>query len=133
MSQAADTTPREKASDEVARYARQKRIVLARDVLGKTRIYLDTKYWVLLRDVRLGRPSPSCLADVLAILERLVQNGQAVCPVNADVFFEVQKQKDPATVTATVQLLDDLSQGISLLPMTETMRTRGRTLHRVSG
>lgn len=112
----------ESASDEVARYARNKRIEDARGILQKTKIYLDTKYWVLFRDVRLGRSTSSSIATLLERVEALVNAGKAICPLNADVYFEVFKQQDPLTLTASVQLLDDLSGGACLLPMTERLK-----------
>jgi len=107
--------------NDVSAYVRSKRIALAHEIGPKKKIYLDTKYWVLLRDVRLGRPKSSSLAELLARVEVLVRDGHALCPLNADIFFEVFKQNDPATLTASVELIDDLSSGISLIPMTERL------------
>ena len=43
--------------NDVSAYCASKRIALAHEIGPKKKIYLDTKYWVLLRDVRLGRAS----------------------------------------------------------------------------
>lgn len=107
--------------NEVAAYVRKKRIKLAREIASKKKIYLDTKYWALLRDVRQGRSKSTGLEKLLARLEFLVREGRAICPLNADVFFEVFKQNDPASLTATVQLIDDLSCGICMIPMIERL------------
>jgi hypothetical protein len=108
-------------TDLAARHVRQKRLQLARDIRDKTKIYLDTKYWILLREERLGRSKNKCVAELLSRLECLVRNGHAICPLNADVFFEVFKQNDPRTLTATARLLDDLSCGVTIIPMTERL------------
>src|SRR5688572_10070774 len=101
---------------EVAKHVRRKRIELAHEIASKKKIYLDTKYWALLRDVRLGKSADKALVALLRRLEELVRCGAAICPLNADVFFEVFKQEDPATLTASVALMDDLSGGVCLVP-----------------
>ncbi|EAQ80497.1 hypothetical protein [Blastopirellula marina] len=40
-----------------------------------------------------------------------------ICPLNADIYFEVMKQDDEQTLMATAGLIDDLSLGVCLLPM----------------
>lgn len=82
----------ESPTDEAARYARRKRIEYARQLLPKTKIYLDTKYWISFRDVRLGRSSSTSMTNLLAEVEGLVKSGKAFCPLNADVYFEILKQ-----------------------------------------
>ncbi len=113
---------RERPTDEVARYARRKRIEYAQQLLPKTKIYLDTKYWVSFRDVRLQRSSSTSMADLLAKVEGLVKSEKAFCPLNADIYFEVFKQQDPATLRESVKLLDDLSCGACLLHMTDRIQ-----------
>ena len=110
-------------SDEVSAYVRLKRIGLAREIRTKTKIYLDTKYWAMLRDVRLERSTSNAISELLARLESLVSDGKAICPLNADIYFEILKQNDPHTLKASVQLMDDLSDGICLAPMTERIPT----------
>ena len=110
-------TDRQRPSTDVADHVRLKQISLAREIKSKKKIYLDTKYWALLRDVRLGRPTSTGTVELLARLESLVRDGHAICPLNADIFFEVFKQSDASTLTASVQLLDDLSCGVSLIPV----------------
>jgi hypothetical protein len=103
----------------ISAYVQSKRIALAREIRGKKKIYLDTKYWALLRDVRLKRSKCKETSKLLSRLEELVSDGKAVCPLNADVFFEVFKQNDRCTLQASVELIDDLSGGICMLPLTE--------------
>jgi hypothetical protein len=122
MSGAESARDREPPTDEVARYVRRKRIEYAQQLLPKTKIYLDTKYWISFRDVRLGRSSSPAMTELLERLESLVKSGNAFCALNADVYFEVLKQQDPVTLRESVQLLDDLSTGACLLPMTERIR-----------
>jgi len=51
----------------------------------------------------------------MTALEMLVRQKKALCPISVDTFAEVFKQSDPATLSATVQLIDDLSMGVSIL------------------
>jgi len=107
----------ENREEDVRTYVRRKRVALAHEIKSRKKVYLDTKYWVLLRDVRLGRSKCDAAPELLRRLEVLVEDGAIICPLNADVFFEVLKQKDSSTLTATVHLLDDLSLGVSLIPV----------------
>ncbi len=122
MSTSEASPDRERPTDEVARYARRKRIEYAQLLLPKTKIYLDTKYWLSFCDVRLGRSSSTSMRDLLVKVEGLVKSEKAFCPLNADLYFEVFKQEDPVTLRESVQLLDDLSDGACLLPMTERIQ-----------
>ena len=106
-------------SDVVAKYVQSKRIALARELRNTKKIYLDTKYWILLRDARLGRPQSKAVAELLNALEELVTNGRALCPINADAYFEVFNQNDAQTLRASAQLMDVLSLGVSLISMPE--------------
>jgi hypothetical protein len=106
-------------SDVVAAYVQSKRIALARELRPTKKVYLDTKYWALLRDARLGRPKSQAVSDLLCVLQKLVEDHLAICPINADVYFEVFKQNDPKTLRANVELMDDLSLGVSLISMPE--------------
>jgi hypothetical protein len=103
----------------VEQYARSKRIALAHEIRGAQKIYLDTKFWILLRDARLGRPDSNDVGKLLQILETLVLRRKVLCPLSVDTFAEIFKQSDPSTLRATVQLIDDLSMGISILELGE--------------
>jgi hypothetical protein len=102
---------------DVWTYVRRKRIALAREIRDRTKVYLDTKYWALLRDVRLGRSRCSDAKKLLGVLETRVSGGSLICPLNADIYFEVMKQDDEHTLMATARLIDDLSLGICMLPV----------------
>lgn len=103
-------------------YAGRKRLELGRELLGTKKIYLDTKYWLLFREVRLGRNANPKLARLLELLTTLEKENSAVCPISADTFLEVLKQTDNATRRVTVQLIDQLSRGICLLEPDERIK-----------
>lgn len=114
------------------------RIQLSRNIIDKNIIYLDTKFWVLLRDSYL---SPSKNSDVTRILRSclsLHEDGKCIFPISEDVFIEVMKQTDLETLKATIFLIDKLSNGISLISYDERIRLEimhfwrsntGKTVH----
>ncbi len=102
---------------DVSTYVRRKRIALAHEIKSRTKVYLDTKYWALLRDARLGRSGCTDTKTLLHVLEARVSDGTLICPLNADIYFEVMKQDDEHALMATAQLIDDLSLGVCVLPM----------------
>ena len=69
---------------DISTYVKSKRIGLAHEITDRTKIYLDTKYWVLLRDVRLGRSNCPDTIKLLNILESRVANRTLICPLNAE-------------------------------------------------
>jgi hypothetical protein len=104
---------------DVTTYVRRKRIALAHELRDRTKVYLDTKYWALLRDVRLGRSNCPDTQKLLSVLESRVSDGSLICPFNADIYFEVMKQDNEQTLMATARLIDDLSLGVCMLPILE--------------
>jgi hypothetical protein len=103
-------------------YYRSLRIKLSEQVLDKKVIYLDTKYWVLMRKGLL-EPNDYPLENVLLKLAiELSSQGQCVFPISEDVFLEVIKQTDERTLKATADLIDQLSQGISSISSEERIK-----------
>jgi len=96
---------------------------LWRMVEPRKRIYLDTRYWVFLRDAAMGRAKRPVHGDLLAVLQRLVASGTAICPLSDSAMFELHKQADPATRIATARIMDALSLGATIQNGMERMRT----------
>lgn len=103
-------------------YAREKKFELGSLLLGTKKIYLDTKYWLILRDAKLGRAADEKQVQILAITEELSTLGQYIFPICEDIFVEVLKQTDLETLKCTVALIDSLSRGVSLLSGEERVR-----------
>lgn len=93
----------------------QKRIELGKEVSKKYRVYLDLRFWILLRDVELRKNKEQELKELLSKLKHLVDNEKCICPISESVFIEVMKQSDPVTRLATSKLIDRLSKGVSLI------------------
>ena len=107
---------RSNSTVSLASYVRQKRIALGIAVTSTCRVYLDQRFWILLRDVAIGRRKDSDLVQLLEYLRSRVEQGKLVCPISESVFIELLKQSDVSTRKATAQLIDDLSHGVTLIP-----------------
>lgn len=82
-------------------------------------IYLDQKFWIILRDVAAGERSAPDEIALLELLKEEVASGAAFCPISESTFVELFKQEDAATRAATAQLIDELSLGVSLIAYDE--------------
>ncbi len=78
------------------------------------KIYLDTKYWIRLRDVRLGIEKNPLDKEIYRVLTDAVRDDKAICPIGATLFLELSLQRDMTTKRTTAALMDDLSRGIAL-------------------
>jgi hypothetical protein len=105
------------------RYVRSKMLTTADRVLARKRVYLDTRFWILMRDVFLGRSKDPLHEHISDRLRQLVTAGRVICPINADTLAELLKQRDATTRLATAKLIDELSLGAALQSAEERVRT----------
>lgn len=97
-----------------AQYSQSRHMVLGQEIESRLKIYLDTKFWIMLRDVdSCGGNDPST-TELLRLLQELVQSGREICPLADCAFMELLKQQQPEKRSATAALMDSLSQGVSL-------------------
>ena len=108
-------------------YLKEKKYELGSWVNKRRKIYLDTNFWLLLRNSYLGRTKSSDQHELLHVLKSGVNIGTLICPISSDVFVEVIKQTDEVTLRATIKLIDELSLGVCLVPEDERRQTE--TLH----
>lgn len=106
----------------VAVYVKDKRLELGTSLFSTKKIYFDTKYWLLLRDAKLGRATNETQVHLLAQTEQLSASGRYIFPICEDIFTEVLKQTDPETLRSTAALIDSFSRGVSLLSGEERVR-----------
>jgi hypothetical protein len=76
-------------------------------------VYLDTKYWVNLRDADDGTSKEEVYRELLYLLRRLVASEKVLCPIADAGFIELMRQS-PAKRNATARLMDELGQGVAL-------------------
>lgn len=96
-------------------YTRDIRLSLGREIAECKKIYLDTKYWLLLRDAAIGRQRDKDITELVGVLQSGVQKRKSICPISQDIFAEVLNQSDEETLSETISLIDLLSRGISIL------------------
>lgn len=94
---------------------------LAASLKGKSAIYLDTRFWVIIREVRDGVRTGANDRKLVHHIEGLVASGRAFCPIAEPTFTELMKQGDSEQRGRTARAVDDLSCGVSLLPDTARM------------
>lgn len=102
----------------IEKYYSHKRTSLCRRVSGKTTIFLDTNYWVKLRDAKLGRGTPKT-EQLLELLRKTYRENKAVFPVSSETIAEIFGQQDEVTLFATVDLVDELSSSLSIITYQE--------------
>jgi len=96
-------------------YAKSKRIELGTQIKPKIKIYLDTKYWIELCNFALGKTTKDNFKNIYAICHILVENGKVIFPISQRIFSEIIKQSDQNSFKKTVQLIDKLSMGVTLI------------------
>ncbi len=96
---------------------------LARFVLERRRVYLDTRDWIFLRDAAVGRPRKLIHSELLRILRIGVKSGVFICPLSDSAFFELLRQSDGETRLATVRVIDELSLGVTIQNAHDRLRT----------
>ncbi len=94
------------------------RIGLGEQLAQRHAIYLDTNFWIMVREAAAGRGSSTAI-ELRRLLRDGVTNGLLFCPISETTFFEVIKQRDPVTRRATVAMIDELSLGATLIGQQE--------------
>lgn len=92
---------------------------LSADLAGRTPIYLDFRFWVIAREVRAGIRNDPRERDLVDSLERLSREGRIFCPISVTTFLELMKIGDNARREATLDVIEELSLGVSLMPEPE--------------
>lgn len=106
-----------------SQHVRRTNLSLGKKVCDKYRIYLDTNYWIYLCDAVMGRPRNEAHLLLLNKLSKLVQEGLVICPVSDMLLSELLTQSDPETRTATAELMDLLSEGITIITLSERIKS----------
>ncbi len=100
-------------------YTKGVRLQLGEQIKQYKKIYLDTNFWIELRDVVLARSDNEDFITLLELLRRGVKEEKLLCPISGENFYEIMQQTDPTTLNASVKLIDDLSKGVALLSIME--------------
>jgi len=97
-------------------YVRSRQLDLAGTLAGKKAIYLDIKFWIILRDVVLGKRTSATEKQLLSLLRLARLREIAFCPISESTFIELLKRADPISRSVSARLMDELSSGVSLIP-----------------
>ncbi|HEU6449400.1 MAG TPA: hypothetical protein VFV23_13290 [Verrucomicrobiae bacterium] len=103
-------------------YRARRRLTLGKSVAKKIRIYLDTRYWIHVRDARQGKPEKPEHEQIYKLLHQLVLDGKVLCPASFPAFDELLKHKDKQVRLASAETLDELSNQVCLINHIELTR-----------
>ena len=93
-------------------YKKQQILALNEKFIDQKRVYLDTKYWIIFRDIYMGLTNRSDLeVQLYEKLKNLVETDKVICPISTEIFTELHKQKDLKTRYATAELMQLFSKG----------------------
>jgi hypothetical protein len=95
---------------------RSRQLELAKSLERKKAVYLDIKFWIILRDVVTGLRSDPVETELLSLLREGVAEGRLFCPISDSTFAELLKKADVNSREVTAGLIDELSLGITLIP-----------------
>jgi hypothetical protein len=102
--------------NDLDKYVRSKQLELASTLAAKKAIYLDIKFWIILRDVVTGLRNAPAEITLLSTLREGVYKGRIFCPISESTFGELLKKADVKSRAVTADLIDELSLGITLIP-----------------
>ncbi len=104
-------------------HVRNKKIELGRSLDSLQAIYLDTRYWIFIRDALLGNPQDTIHTSLLSCLRKLVADRKIFCPISDITLIEILKQTDVTSKRTLALLVDELSLGVSFCPEQERVGT----------
>ena len=104
-----------------AEHERVSRVALGKEIAKKRAIYLDTKFWILLRNADRNEGTIAS-KELLAQLRQAVGANRVFCPISPAVFMELLKQDSMASRLATADLIDQLSRGCTIINTEERIR-----------
>ena len=98
--------------NNIYRYLNEKNLNTSNEVNKKTKIYLDTKYWIEICDVLRGVKKNEDIQKIYLYLREGVQDNKLICPISQPIFKEVLKQNDEESLKQTLKIMDELSHSI---------------------
>lgn len=101
----------------VEEYILKYKLQMERGMASTKAVYLDTNYWIWLRDAELGRGTVESVA-LLGRLRSLVATRKIVCVSHLTSMLEIAKQLEDSA-RATTALVDELTERVALSPTAE--------------
>ncbi len=104
------------------RYRKEKHLALSVSIVQRKKVYFDTNFWIYLREAHLDKTSDKAKLKLLNMACDLAESRRAVFPISETGFIEILKQTDPISLETTVELVDKLSCGVTLIHIEERVR-----------
>lgn len=101
----------------VGEYIAKYKAQVERGMVFTRAVYLDTNYWVRLRDAEIGKGTPAGVA-LLGRLRSLVSARKMVCVSHLTSMLEIAKQLEKSA-RASAALVDELTERVALAPTAE--------------
>lgn len=95
-------------------YSQKFRIEIGDMVLKKHRFYLDTKYWIFMREASLGKAT-AVQTRIYEKLKDLVKKEVAICPLSPHIFEELMKVGDREKRLNMARVMDELSHQVCFI------------------
>lgn len=95
-------------------YLERKCLELGAQAMSRTRLYLDTNFWIELRNSALESNSMGSSQDLLRILREAVHERGVICTYSSHSFTEIMKHSSEELREATFRLVDELSSGFCI-------------------
>ena len=99
-------------------YVRGSERRLGESIAQREPIYLDTKFWILMRNASRGKETSNTVA-LLTLLKQAVNEGKVFCPISSALFVELMRQDSLRSRMETAKTIDDLSLGITIVGFEE--------------
>lgn len=106
----------------LSEYTKGLRVALGEEIQNLKKIYLDTNYWLELRDVILQRQQNEKYIEMLSVLRKGVNENKLICPISDENFYEILHQSDKETLISSAKIIDELSKGICLISTEERIK-----------
>lgn len=94
-------------------YIKSKRTDAYRSLTSCKRVYLDTNYWIRLREAQ--RNTNPLDRELLEKVMSLVKRNKCIFPISEITFWEILKQSDFESLRQSASIVDKLSKGISII------------------
>lgn len=101
-------------------YVLEKQFEIGKSICNLKKIYLDTNYWIKLREQsKKENPEERIFLDKV---KSLVVEKKCILPISEVTFWEILKQDNFNSLKESVNIIDELSGGISLISQRERQK-----------
>jgi len=105
-------------SMDVERHSNIMKMLAGKMIMSKKRIYLDTNFWIMLRNAEMGCGKTGS-EELLSICYDVSDKENVAFVTSQHVFLEVMKQSSDSTRLATCNVMDRLTKGYTLLSLAD--------------